>query len=95
MQRGANSLVDQLTSPINLWQAGFDASWELDLFGRVRRSVEAANAQTEAAIESRNDALLSLEGEVAQTYVQLRGAQAQFDIAKRLVDEQNGVLSSR
>jgi len=91
-QRGANNLLDQLTAPVNLWQAGFDASWELDLFGRVRRSVEAANAQTEAAIESRNDALLSLEGEVAQTYVQLRGAQAQFDIAKRLVDEQNGVL---
>jgi len=92
-QRSANNLLDQLTAPINLWQAGFDASWELDLFGRVRRSVEAANAQTEAAIESRNDALLSLEGEVAQTYVQLRGAQAQLDIAKRLVDEQNGVLT--
>src|SRR5262249_50338142 len=42
---------------------------------------------------SRNDALVSLEGEVAQTYIQLRGAQAQLDIAKRLVDEQNGVLT--
>ncbi|APR35830.1 efflux transporter outer membrane subunit [Paraburkholderia sp. SOS3] len=93
VQNGARNLVDQLEQPINLWQAGFDASWELDLFGRVRRSVEAANAQTEAAVESRNDALLSLEGEVAQNYMQLRGAQAQLDIAKRLVDEQNGVLT--
>ncbi|WP_175110907.1 TolC family protein, partial [Paraburkholderia solisilvae] len=92
-ENGARNLVNQLEQPINLWQAGFDASWELDLFGRVRRSVEAANAQTEAALESRNDALLSLEGEVAQTYMQLRGAQAQLDIAKRLVDEQNGVLT--
>lgn len=93
VQNGARNLVDQLEQPVNLWQAGFDASWELDLFGRVRRSVEAANAQTEAAVESRNDALLSLEGEVAQNYMQLRGAQAQLDIAKRLVDEQNGVLT--
>ncbi|MFC0399408.1 efflux transporter outer membrane subunit [Paraburkholderia rhizosphaerae] len=92
VQSGARNLVNRLEQPVNLWQAGFDASWELDLFGRVRRSVEAANAQTEAAVESRNDALLSLEGEVAQTYVQLRGAQAQLDIAKRLVDEQDGVL---
>jgi outer membrane protein, multidrug efflux system len=93
VQNGARNLVNQLEQPINLWQAGFDASWELDLFGRVRRSVEAANAQTEAAVESRNDALLSLEGEVAQNYMQLRGAQAQLDIARRLVDEQNGVLT--
>ena len=93
VQNGARNLVNQLEQPINLWQAGFDASWELDLFGRVRRSVEAANAQTEAAVESRNDALLSLEGEVAQNYMQLRGAQAQLDIARRLVDEQNSVLT--
>ncbi len=93
VQRSANNVLNQLTAPINLWQAGFDASWELDLFGRVRRSVEAANAQTESAMESRNDALLSLEAEVAQTYVQLRGAQAQLDLAQRLVDEQNGVLT--
>ncbi|MFP3624481.1 TolC family protein, partial [Burkholderia sp. SIMBA_051] len=72
--------------------AGFDASWELDLFGRVRRSVEAANAQTEAAVESRNDALLSLEAEVAQTYMQLRGAQALRDITTSLVEQQRDVV---
>jgi outer membrane protein, multidrug efflux system len=92
-QRDATNLLDQLSAPVNLWQAGFDASWELDLFGRVRRSVEAADAQTESARESRNDALLSLEAEVAQTYLQLRGAQAQLNIAKQLVDEQSGVLT--
>ncbi|WP_454830471.1 efflux transporter outer membrane subunit [Paraburkholderia xenovorans] len=93
LQNGANNVLNQLTSPINLWQAGFDASWELDLFGRVRRSVEAANAQTEAAVESRNDALLSLEAEVAQTYMQLRGAQALRDITASLVDQQRGIVT--
>ncbi|WP_144109439.1 efflux transporter outer membrane subunit [Paraburkholderia sp. BCC1886] len=92
LQNGANNVLDQLTSPINLWQVGFDASWEIDLFGRVRRSVEAANAQTEAAVESRNDALLSLEAEVAQTYLQLRGAQSLRDIAQSLVDQQREIV---
>lgn len=92
LQNGANNVLNQLTSPINLWQVGFDASWELDLFGRVRRSVEAANAQTSEAIESRNDALVSLEAEVAQTYMQLRGAQALHDIAVSLVDQQREIV---
>jgi NodT family efflux transporter outer membrane factor (OMF) lipoprotein len=68
-------LLDQLSGPVNLYQVGFDASWELDLFGKVRRGVEAAGAQTQAAVEGRNDALVSLEAEVARTYTQLRGAQ--------------------
>jgi multidrug efflux system outer membrane protein len=72
----AGTALNEITQPVNLFQLGFDASWELDLFGRVRRSVEASEAQTQAAIESRNDALVSLEAEVAQTYAQLRGAQA-------------------
>ena len=75
LQQGANNLLNQLTQPINIFQVGFDASWELDLFGRVRRSVESANAQTEARIANSRDAMLSLEAEVAQTYAQLRGAQ--------------------
>ncbi|NDL62829.1 efflux transporter outer membrane subunit [Acerihabitans arboris] len=68
--------LDSLFKPVNLYQGSFDASWEIDLWGRVRRSVEAANAQTQAAVEGRNDALVSLEAEVARTYLQLRGAQS-------------------
>jgi len=75
LQQSANSLLNQLTQPFNIFQVGFDASWELDLFGRVRRSVESAHAQTEARIANSRDAMLSLEAEVAQTYAQLRGAQ--------------------
>ena len=72
----ATTLVNQFTQPVNLFQYGLSASWELDLFGRVRRSVEQARALTQAQAEAANDALTSLESEVAQAYVQLRGAQA-------------------
>nr|WP_241240997.1 efflux transporter outer membrane subunit [Burkholderia cenocepacia] len=92
VQQGARGALDALEAPVNLWQAGFDASWELDLFGRVRRSVEAAGAQTSAAVASRDDALLSLEAEVAQTYLQLRGAQAQRALADDLQRAQRDLL---
>ena len=68
--------VNKIEQPINLYQYGFDASWELDLFGKVRRSVEQAKASTQAQVEATNDALVMLEGQVAQAYVQVRGAQA-------------------
>ena len=68
--------LGSITQPINLFQYGLDSSWELDLFGRVRRNVEQQRATTEAQQEATNGALLMLESEVAQTYVQLRGAQA-------------------
>ncbi len=94
---GANSAsatgaLNSLTAPVSLFQDGFDASWELDLFGRVRRSVESANAQTESAIENRNDALVSLEAEVAQTYSQLRGAQLLKQITLAEIDSEQRIL---
>jgi multidrug efflux system outer membrane protein len=70
------SAINTIEQPINLYQYGFDASWELDLFGKVRRSTEQARASTQAQIEQTNDALVMLEGQVAQAYVQVRGAQA-------------------
>ncbi|WP_246793292.1 efflux transporter outer membrane subunit [Burkholderia perseverans] len=88
IQQGASKALDAISSPTNLWQAGFDASWELDLFGRVRRSVEAAGAETGAAVAGRDDALLSLEAEVAQTYLQYRGAQALRALAVELTQSQ-------
>jgi multidrug efflux system outer membrane protein len=68
--------LNRLSQPVNLFQYGLSSSWELDLFGRVRRSEEQAKANTEASIEATNDALVMLEGQVAQAYIQLRGAQA-------------------
>jgi outer membrane protein, multidrug efflux system len=88
VERGVQNALGVITAPVNLWQVGFDASWELDLFGRVRRSVEAANAQTDVALESQPDAQVSLEAEVAETYLQLRGAQMLRATAVNLVAEQ-------
>ncbi len=67
--------------PFNLWQYGFDASWELDLWGRVRREVEGADASVEASADARRNALLSVVAEVARDYLQLRGIQTQLRIA--------------
>ena len=73
---GLTGAIGNLTQPVNLFQYGLNSSWELDLFGRVRRSVEQAKASAEAQMEATNDSLVMLEGQVAQAYVQLRGAQA-------------------
>ncbi len=70
------SALDSLTRPVNLWQGSFDASWELDLWGKVRRQTEMAEAQLQQSVENRHDALVSLEAEVARTWLQLRGDQA-------------------
>jgi outer membrane protein, multidrug efflux system len=62
----------------DLFQSDFDASWELDLFGRVRRSVEAAEANIAAAEENRRDVLVTLLAELARNYIELRGLQRQL-----------------
>ncbi len=84
--------IDSATGPVNIFQDGFDASWELDLFGRVRRSVESSKAQQQAQIESKNDSLVSLEAEVAQTYSQLRGAQLLKQITLAEIDSEQAIL---
>jgi len=68
--------------PFNLFQYGFDASWELDLWGRVRRSVENADASLQASAESRRASTLTAIAEVARDYLELRGYQTQLAIAK-------------
>jgi NodT family efflux transporter outer membrane factor (OMF) lipoprotein len=68
-------------TPINDYNVGFDASWELDLWGKVRRQVEAADAQVDQAEDQRRDALVSSLAELARDYIQLRGVQTQIKIA--------------
>jgi multidrug efflux system outer membrane protein len=72
----------------DLFQAGLDASWEVDLFGGVRRAVEAANANIGAAQEDFRDTLVTLLGEVATTYFQLRGNQRRIAVARENIDIQ-------
>ncbi|GFZ97261.1 efflux transporter outer membrane subunit [Dyella caseinilytica] len=67
-------------APFNVFQAGFDASWELDLWGRVRREVEASDASVEAQADARRDLLMSTMAEVARDYIQLRGTQTDYAI---------------
>jgi NodT family efflux transporter outer membrane factor (OMF) lipoprotein len=87
------NLLDSLEKPVNLYQLGFDASWELDLFGRVRRAVEAAKAQSQQAIESRNDLLVTLRADVAQTYLQLRAAQVLEATTRDLIAKQRDIVA--
>ncbi|WP_259768092.1 TolC family protein, partial [Pseudomonas protegens] len=77
-------------SAFNLWEAGFSAAWELDLWGRVRRETEAADATLEVAENDRRGVLLSVLAEVAQDYIQLRGVQS-----TRAVTEQNLEVARR
>jgi NodT family efflux transporter outer membrane factor (OMF) lipoprotein len=62
---------------------GLTSSWQLDLFGRVRRAVEAADANTLAAVENRHGVALAAVAELAQSYMLLRGTQNRLAIAKR------------
>ena len=72
----------------DLFQAGLDASWEIDVFGGVRRAVEAANADIGAAQEDFRDTLVTLLGEVATNYFQLRGNQRRIAVAVENIDIQ-------
>ncbi|MEJ2520256.1 MAG: efflux transporter outer membrane subunit, partial [Desulfuromonadales bacterium] len=65
-----------------LYSVGFDAGWELDVFGGVRRSVEAAEADLEASWENLHDVLVSLLAEVALNYMEVRTFQARFAVAE-------------
>ncbi|MDE1140058.1 efflux transporter outer membrane subunit [Paraburkholderia sp. SIMBA_009] len=74
------------------WGAGLSASWELDLFGRVRRAVEAADAGTVAAEEARRGVALDALAELAADYMTLRGAQQREAIARRNLDSATHAL---
>jgi NodT family efflux transporter outer membrane factor (OMF) lipoprotein len=91
---GATGGSGRGSSPnFNLFQAGFDASWELDVFGGIRRAVEAADANIGSSIEDQRDVLVSLLGEVALNYVQLRGFQRQIAIAQENLETQRQTLA--
>jgi multidrug efflux system outer membrane protein len=76
----------------NTYQLGFDASWELDLFGRTRRAVEAARDTTTASVWNGRDTEVSLVAEVADTYLALRAAQRRLAINQRDLARQQDLL---
>ena len=60
---------------INIFQMGFDAQWELDFFGGIRRAIEAADATVDTEVENSRDVLITLLGDVARNYIELRANQ--------------------
>ncbi|HET9389338.1 MAG TPA: efflux transporter outer membrane subunit [Steroidobacteraceae bacterium] len=76
----------------DLYSIGFDATWEVDIFGGVRRGVEAARANTEAAAWQMRDAQVSLSAEVANTYLGLRTTQARLAIRQQSTRHQEELL---
>jgi multidrug efflux system outer membrane protein len=68
---------------VDQYQAGFDAGWEIDLFGGQLRSLEAADADLQAAVETHRDVLVTLTAEVARNYISLRAFQQQIAITRK------------
>ncbi len=77
---------------LELFTAGFDATWEIDMFGRGRRSIQAASAEVAAAQANRQDVMVSLISEVARNYFELRGGQNQLGVAQRNARNQRETL---
>jgi outer membrane protein, multidrug efflux system len=78
---------------VRLYDASFDAFWELDFFGGIRRNVEARRADAQSAEASLRNAQVVVLAEVARTYFELRGQQSQLDVARRNVENQRTTLN--
>ena len=76
----------------NLFQTGFDSTWEIDFWGRVRRQVESADAAIDVSAEARRDSMVTVLAELARDYLQLRGQQRDLQIARdTLVSDQRSL----
>ncbi len=78
---------------LSLYDAGFDATWEVDIFGRVRRAIQASDAGVAALEASRRNVLVSLMAEVARNYFELRGAQHELEVARQNAENQSETLA--
>ena len=76
----------------NLYEIGLDASWEIDLFGRVRRSIESSQAQYESTLETERDVMVTLFAEVAMTYIEVREMQRRVEYATQNIYVQTEAL---
>jgi len=76
----------------DLYETSFDASWEIDVFGGIRRATESASAGLEATSDTRRGILLSVISEVARNYAELRGAQRRLELAEKNIRIQSDTL---
>jgi outer membrane protein, multidrug efflux system len=88
-----SNLKDNIPFENDVYQAGFDASWEIDVFGGQRRAKEAAGALVSASEFGRRDVLIALLGDVARNYVDLRGYQGRLAIARENIEAQEKALA--
>ena len=86
------SVLPGATRNFDVFDAGFDATWELDLFGHVRRNVEAAKADLATVEAVRDDLLVSVTAETARAYLELRGLQNELSVAQRNAQNQKATL---
>ncbi|MHC5061916.1 MAG: efflux transporter outer membrane subunit [Planctomycetota bacterium] len=93
-ENGILSPFFQNTSPepTNLHRIGVDATWEIDVFGRISRSVESAQASYQASLENFRDVLVILYAEVALNYVELRALQTRIEYAVNNIEAQKSTL---
>ena len=93
-KRSVGSLNNRAFVPreLKLYNIGFDAFWEVDFFGRVRRNVEASSDEVEAQEASLRDLSVSLIAEVARNYFELRGLQNQLAVARKNAENQTQTL---
>ena len=89
---GAMNNLSYAPRGLQLYNAGFDALWEIDIFGRVRRTVEASSDQVEAQEATLRDLSVSLIAEVARNYFELRGLQNALAVAKKNAENQSKTL---
>ena len=82
-----------LNSENSLFQVGFDAAWAVDVFGGIRRGVESAKANEQAAAAERRGVVLMIAAETARAYLELRGMQQQLQIAETTLEEQRQTLA--
>ena len=90
--RSSNAVTPGIARNSEIYDAGFDAFWELDFFGGVRRGLEASKAGLGAEEAGLQDVQVIVTGEVTRTYFELRGQQLQLDVARRNVANQQSTL---
>jgi NodT family efflux transporter outer membrane factor (OMF) lipoprotein len=90
---GSSGSTSSGRGPLQLYTAGFDASWEIDLFGGTRRAIEAASTNAQAVDADLEDTQVSLAAEVARTYIELRDEQTRLELSQRQAQTEQKILT--
>lgn len=91
--QNSSSVSTFISRARTVYDAHVDASWEIDIFGGIRRNLEASDADLDAAVESTRDVLVSLTAEVARNYAEYRGFQARLALVNRTISTQSDTLN--